>query len=509
MINLTNSQLTRPMKTVPIWLVSSMLALCLTHCSKPKEESNTNADTLYAAATPAAPVTVATDPSAGNGLQLKGIYVTSTHVPASSYGYKSMFDGDNETYWATMPGAGPDEGVMLYFNEPQTISHFEIKQPAGNNLAKIESVSIYINGGAYKDASLDAQKIELNASEVKSFFIRINKVSKTTSSMNAESGITVFDFPSGSFVGISELTLYRDNAIAHIQVPRLVKATLTASSTLQPEISYGVRNLFDSRKEFVWVEGAKGTGQNEFLTFTFADQQEITGFKIMNGFQRSDKHFTSNGRVKTLIISNENNQTTEVSVGDEQGEQTLQFSNPLTGKKITFTVKEIYPGTTYKDLVISELGLINTDGGYSIEDNLTELIKQELLAKAKNTVLANILDKRIANELSEMDSYKRSIILRSDYTFVAYSDQSTELSSGSESQEIIADGNWEIKELGPDLVKIRIFGKLVRLSESTDYYNGNSSDSYLQIFQDNLTIDAETIRGEKFVQELKLPANDH
>lgn len=497
------------MKSTLKFILFCLALLALSYCGKPKESaSGSDTTTLENPETAATESGTSALEGTGNTISLKGIYATSTQIPASEYGYASLFDGNKNTYWATMPGAGADEGIMLYFPTQQKISHLEIIQPQGKNFAAIELVTVYINGVSSVERSAVDKKIEINSSTVQSLFIRINNVSNTTN-QDIE-GITVYDFPSTSFVGISELVLYNGDKQLSLKLPSVVKATMKASSTLQPEISYGIRNLFDSRKEFVWVEGAKSSGQNEFLAFSFQDEQEITGLKIMNGFQRSEKHFTANGRVKSLTVSNEKKESGDVSVKDNQNEQTLQLATPVKGKEITLTIKDVYPGTTYKDLVISELEFINKNGDFIIEDNLTEPIKQDLLAKAKNTILGKVLDKRIANELEEAgDNFKRSLILRSDYTFVAYSESWTEVSSGSEAEEIIADGNWEIKELTPGFVKIRIFGKLIRQSESTDYYNGDTSESYLKIFQDNLILDAVSIRGEKIIEELKLPTNEN
>lgn len=479
-----------------------ILALLATACSKPKEETATGSDSV-------ATSQAVTEAETGEapGVRLKGIYVTSTQIPAATYGHSQLFDGDNSTYWATMPGAGPDEGIMLYFQSPQSISHLEIVQPTSKNLSAIESITIYINGSAFNDFKISEPKFDLHAKDVQSLFIRIDNVANT--GQQVSEGLTVNIFPAESTVGISEIRLYADDKVLPIKLPSTVSGSMTASSTLEPAISYGIRNLFDSRKEFVWVEGAKGGGENESLTFRFNNDQEITGLKIMNGFQRSDKHFSANGRVKSMVVSNDKNESREVALTSEQGEQTLQFDAPLNGKELTLTVKEIYSGAQYKDLVISELKFINKNGDFILEDNVTENIKQELLAKSKNTVLEKVLDKRISNDYQDMGGYKRSIILRSDYTFVAYSEEWTDLSSGSETNEIIADGNWEIKELGTDQVKIRIFGKLIRLSETSDYYQGNSSNSYLQIFQDNLYVNDLTIVGDKFIQEIKLPSNEN
>jgi len=87
-------------------------------------------------------------------------------------------------------------------------------------------------------------------------------------------------------------------------------------------LSYGVRNLFDSRGEFAWAEGDKGNGIGQSLSIQFQDEQTITALEIMNGYQRSEKHFTANTRAKTLIMSDESSKQSSLTLADAQGEQT-------------------------------------------------------------------------------------------------------------------------------------------------------------------------------------------
>jgi hypothetical protein len=494
------------MKTIT-QLALALFIFVFVSCTKPKETTTDNkSDTLGASEViENEQMTEVTRDQ--NRIQLKGIYATSTQIPDTQFGYAKLFDGDNNTYWSTMPGAGPDEGIMLYFQSPQSISSLEITQPVSENLSIIKTVTVYINGNPTDELRISNSKAVLNASDVRSLFIRISDV-EDLSEQQAE-GITVRSFPNSSSIGITEIKIFSGDHELSVELPEQVAGTMTASSTLAPVISYGIRNLFDSRKEFVWVEGAKSNGENESLNFKFNEPQTISGLKIMNGFQRSDKHFSANERVKALTISNEANESAEVQLTDTQGEQEQRLSAPLKAKDITIKIKEIYPGTTYKDLVISELKFISGNSDFIIKDNTADAIKNDLLAKAKGTPLEKIIDTRIYNELIEMDSYKRSLILRSDYTFVAYSEESSEQSAGSDLNEVIADGNWEIKEISPDVVKVRLFGKLFRLSETSDYYKGDSSSEYLQIFQDNVLIQNSTVSGEKFIQALLLPPDDN
>lgn len=46
-------------------------------------------------------------------VNLKGVYVTSTKMPHNQYSYANLFDGKPTTFWESMKGAGPYEGIML------------------------------------------------------------------------------------------------------------------------------------------------------------------------------------------------------------------------------------------------------------------------------------------------------------------------------------------------------------------------------------------------------------
>ncbi|EMF79882.1 hypothetical protein LEP1GSC188_1853 [Leptospira weilii serovar Topaz str. LT2116] len=86
-----------------------------------------------------------------------------------------------------------------------------------------------------------------------------------------------------------------------------MEGSVIASDTLSPVSFYDVTNLFDSRYEYAWAsDDRKGKGDAVTLDFRFNERQRITKIKIWNGYQRSDQHCYSNGRLKeaTLTITN-------------------------------------------------------------------------------------------------------------------------------------------------------------------------------------------------------------
>jgi hypothetical protein len=443
-----------------------------------------------------------------HGIKLSGVYTTSTKMPHKKYSFAHLFDGNTRTFWETMTGAGPDEGIMLYFEEPLSISEITINQKKGSAYATIERVEIFTNGspaGIYGLSSIIEAPSE-RFSEVKSLYIKFDRVSDTEFTEKFDGNYmrnTTFN-PNKS-VAINEITLANETGLLKLIAPKVIEGTLTASSTLSPNEAYGIHNLMDSHKEFAYVEGAEGNGIGETITASLKEATKITGIVIHNGFQRSEKHFTANSRVKELLVKDENGNKNILLIKDQSGKQIIPFPQPLNGKEITLTIQNAYNGSSYQDLVISELKFLQGNNLLVVADNSLEEEKKALINKSTNTVLENILDKRIDYNEGEMDGYESTFILRSDYTFVSYNE---ERESDQVYKETISDGNWEIRELDTNKAVIRVFGKLTNISTTIDYYAGNSSESYSQIFQDFVTIDKNQIIGEKFIKKHKILSTD-
>lgn len=443
----------------------------------------------------------------GKPTRLSGVYVTSIKTPHSRHQYNHLFDNDESTYWASMPGAGPDEGIMIYFDKPVDISTMYLNQIKGKAYANIKHISLYINGSPEGNKKVSADGIIIDRDNVSSLYIRFYLLDHNETKNDPNYLLhEIFD-PKKS-VALSEIVLYSDEKRLQLIPPKIVSGKLTASSTLMPKEAYGIHNLMDSRKEFAWVEGANGFGIGETITAEFDSPQMITGIKINNGFQRSDKHFQANARLQTAVFRDEKGNENKVNIKDVMGMQRIEFDKPLQGKKITMTIEKAYKGTAYEDLVISEMKFFNEEQDIIVADNATESIKKGLQQKAKTTVLASILDRRVLNKIEDMEGFVNSFILRSDHTFVAYLKSWDESGEVEQQSEKIADGNWEIREIADDMVKIRVFGKLANVSTTFDYYAGNSKDSYLQIFQDFVTIEKDKLSGEKFIDEFKIYLNE-
>jgi D-alanyl-D-alanine dipeptidase len=435
---------------------------------------------------------------------LEGVYGTST---SEGFGIENLFDGKPETHWKTIQGAGPDEGIMLYFRKPTYLHELIIKVAEGEGLDKIKEITLYGDGKSFGD--FDPKNPIKIGSKFTTVFLRIKEVEKLKTIKNESEGsiqeVVIFN-PKLS-VGVSELVFSgKEEEILKIQPPVSLEGKIVASSTLKPANSYKVSQLFDSRKELVWVEGAENNGEEETLTFTLKYEIEITALEIWNGYQRSSKHFDSNSKLKTFEFGVKGGKLETYELESKSGTQLVQLKSTLVGKEFVLKIKQAYAGSKYKDLAISEMRFYDGEIPMMISTKSNPDSK-ELLAKNKGKILGTILDKRFKSEVQEeFMVYQNSIILRSDFTFVIY--QQEEDQEADAKIEKIADGGWEVVESKSNSAKIRIFGKLTNLSESYDFYKGKTDKEYIQIFQDFLQIRKGSIKGTKFFGEFKTALPD-
>lgn len=150
------------------------------------------------------------------------------------------------------------------------------------------------------------------------------------------------------------------------------KVNVKASSTLadRTKNKYAGTNVHDFKLDTAWVEGKKGYGIGESLSFTFEaksltnDNFTVRGFRIANGYVKNRQLWMDNSRVKTLKIYADNKPFAIIKLQDVYGFQSVNFSEIKLSKKkntiIKLEIVEIYPGKKFQDTSISE---INFFGG--------------------------------------------------------------------------------------------------------------------------------------------------
>lgn len=132
-----------------------------------------------------------------------------------------------------------------------------------------------------------------------------------------------------------------------------------ASSTLpnQGAYNYRIKNINDEDPMTAWVEGQQGYGIGEYFEIRTAGVNVI-----YNGYQSSPKSWIENSRVKRFKVFKNNNPICYLDLTDEMGRQIFELPghqnyNPQTVYTFRFEIVEVYEGTKWKDVAISEIDL--------------------------------------------------------------------------------------------------------------------------------------------------------
>ena len=143
---------------------------------------------------------------------------------------------------------------------------------------------------------------------------------------------------------------------------------ITATSRLAPQgnNNYNEKNLYDYNDFTPWVEGVKGYGLGEKVTFTLEDVSAgFTGISITNGYSKNQTAWKNNSRVKKLKLSVDGREKFILNLKDQMGEQVFQFGddvvlNVVDGEfqevfTVTIEILDVYKGIKYDDTAISEV----------------------------------------------------------------------------------------------------------------------------------------------------------
>ena len=150
-----------------------------------------------------------------------------------------------------------------------------------------------------------------------------------------------------------------------------IQDTLSASSQLSSNngINYIAGNAHDLNYKTAWIEGVKGYGIGETLSYNFAPENpRITKVIVVNGYVKSLKAWQENSRVKKLKMYLNDKPFAILNLEDSRQEQSFTFEpigmserenmEELKTKPwwtLKFEILEVYKGTKYDDTAITEI----------------------------------------------------------------------------------------------------------------------------------------------------------
>jgi hypothetical protein len=134
----------------------------------------------------------------------------------------------------------------------------------------------------------------------------------------------------------------------------------------QGQNKYNVHRLDDGLVNTAWIEGVRGYGIGETITFTFTPKNfkaanlekiNFNGFFVINGYCTDKKTWKENSRVKRIRIEHNDKPHSEAVLHDSMNVQTIGLSTVWLrpGDTIKVTILAVYPGEKYPDTAISEL----------------------------------------------------------------------------------------------------------------------------------------------------------
>ncbi len=459
----------------------------------------------------------------GNVVYLDGCYATSTSLPFSTFSVYHLFDDNASTKWKTMKGAGPAEGIMLYFENPVKAGKFEMDLIQDDQCTITGEADIFINGSiagsvTFENATARFSFDDIAPNGIKSMYIKFQRlqpyqeITKEFTKNNAgqlenvKSVLNVFD--QNFSIGISEIRFFdKSERRINIKAPQKISGSVTSSSTLLPTNSYTPENLFDHQRASGWAEGASGNGVNEWIQFNFDQPVNINGIKIWNGYQRSDKHYNDNARAKQFTFGNENSDKSIYELKDQKTAQKITFNHTLSGAAFKLNIKSVFPGNKYQDLVLSELLFYNGNEPFVLLNPFSEAAITKTISNLKNTVMEKYCDRNISIYESVDDGQGRflSFVLRSNQTFVIYDSQDDSQWLASSESPIIYEGNWEVLKQDAAQTEIRIFGKYYYTDSAEILYKRKTEEQVARVFQEKLTFTKNQIKGQKIIGDIDVP----
>lgn len=157
---------------------------------------------------------------------------------------------------------------------------------------------------------------------------------------------------------------------------------LRASSTLanQGKFNYNIKNINDFNPMTAWVEGKQDYGIGEYFEI------KAVGINVIyNGYQASPLAWIENSRVKKFKVYKNNIPLCYLELTDEMGSQAFELPdhNRINSSKeyiYKFEIVDIYKGTKWKDVAISEITLT----GCCVAES------SSIKASSNNVVIANL-----------------------------------------------------------------------------------------------------------------------
>ena len=115
-------------------------------------------------------------------------------------------------------------------------------------------------------------------------------------------------------------------------------------------------NLMDDFYETNWKESAEGSGTGEYVQFTFDAQYRVYALSFRMGNWNSEEEFYGSSRPASVDVALGSTLLT-LTFPDEWQEFGVRLSEPAAASDIRVTIRDVYPGHSPDDTVITDIGV--------------------------------------------------------------------------------------------------------------------------------------------------------
>ncbi len=141
----------------------------------------------------------------------------------------------------------------------------------------------------------------------------------------------------------------------------------SASSSLPPskQGNYKPSNVLDNDPSTVWVEGAAGLGQGEWIQLDFL-KTNVSAIYFRNGYSRiannngawhKENRFYQNSRAKNLLLTFSDGSSERIELLDHEMPQEFSFRS-RSASSVKISIEDAYAGDKWEDVCISEIKLL-------------------------------------------------------------------------------------------------------------------------------------------------------
>ncbi len=421
--------------------------------------------------------------AASNELFLLNALATSSSKRDDSW----YFLDDNEnTIWTSNPGTGSGEYIHLEFlpTKDNFVKSIAVRAESGARLSKVNALAVYVNGELATVANPNTDiPIGKNLKDLKIYFQAVKDLKTTTRQINGAK-VTMQQSLPGKRVGITDIYFYGSNGKKlKLRQQQKYNGSIQTGSILKPVEQHRAAHLFDGSPTNAWVEGTDSDGTGEVLKFDLSGEAPAEKLVMLNGYHRSEEHYKSNARIKAFSIKTENDKPQKFTLRDDMSPQILTFDPPLSGKNYEIEVLSVFKGEKRKDLAISELTFIRSDGTAWRVNTSAEKAPLSGLG----TGIEGVLDRfHGCTTQSGEQTTAQYVILRKDGTFDFLS---SEDSGHNDVRLWQATGTWQ-----------KTANNKLKLTGGWKDLNADGSFS----FSEKITIKENYLSGEEFFDKIYL-----